>query len=62
MHRCGYAYGVALVHELGLSYADAHRVLCHLDDVSPDARHRFTPSNLDALLAAAGMGSARGGD
>ncbi len=62
MHRCGYAYGVALVHELGLSYADAHRALCHLDDVGPQARHRFTRENLEALLAAAGMSDARGGE
>lgn len=54
IHRCGYAYGVALVFELGLTYADAHRVLCHLDDVGPDARHRFTRENLRELLAAAG--------
>ncbi len=55
MHRCGYAYGVALVHECGLSYADAHRVLKHLDDVGPQARHRFTPDNLRALLDIAGI-------
>jgi 4-hydroxy 2-oxovalerate aldolase len=55
MHRCGYAYGVALVHELGLSYADAHRALCHLDDVGPEARHRFTRENLTAMLDAAGI-------
>ena len=54
IHRCGYAYGVALVFELGLSYADAHRVLCYLDDVGSDARHRFTRENLRELLAAAG--------
>ena len=62
MHRCGYAYAVALVHELGLSYADAHRVLCHLDDVGPQARHRYTRENLDALLAAADLGGTRGGE